>query len=68
MANDLKGKSKTTNPQFETLAKLDKEGLLEAFILMAMPDEGIAQDHPAYLKQNRDKLRQYVIKYVIGAK
>jgi tetratricopeptide (TPR) repeat protein len=68
MANELKGKSKNPNPQIEILAKLDQEGLLEAFILMAMPDDGIVQDHPAYLKQNRDKLRQYVVEYVIGKK
>lgn len=66
MANELKGKTKTLNPQIETLIKLDRDGLLEAFILMAMPDQGIALDHPAYLRQNRDKLRQYVVKYVIG--
>jgi tetratricopeptide (TPR) repeat protein len=47
------------------LKKLDEAGLLEAYILLARPDEGIAQDHPAFLKQNRDKLRRYVIEYVI---
>jgi tetratricopeptide (TPR) repeat protein len=66
MANELKAKTKTLNPQIETLMKLERDGLLEAFIIMAMPDEGIAQDQPAYLRQNRDKLRQYVVKYVIG--
>lgn len=66
IANELKGKNKNLDPQLSTLAKLDQDGLLEAFILMAIPDQGIAQDHAAYLKQNRDKLRQYVIKYVIG--
>lgn len=66
MANELKGKTKNLNPQIETLMKLDRDGLLEAFIIMAMPDDGIAQDQPAYLRQNRDKLRQYVVKYVIG--
>jgi tetratricopeptide (TPR) repeat protein len=66
IANETKAKTKTLNPQIETLIKLDRDGLLEAFILMAMPDDGIARDHPAYLRQNRDKLRQYVVKYVIG--
>lgn len=56
------------NPQLATLMKLDEEGLLEAYILLAIPDEGIAQNHAAYLAKNRDKLRQYVAKYVIGAK
>ncbi|HEX8638298.1 MAG TPA: tetratricopeptide repeat protein [Pyrinomonadaceae bacterium] len=68
IANETKAKTKTLNPQIETLMKLDRDGLLEAFIIMAMPDEGIALDQPAYLRQNRDKLRQYVVKYVIGGK
>ncbi|MGD9563672.1 MAG: tetratricopeptide repeat protein [Pyrinomonadaceae bacterium] len=56
---------KSSNKQFETLGQLDKEGLLEAFILLARPDEGIAEDHPEYLKNNRPKLRLYVANYVI---
>lgn len=59
-------KSKNSNEQLALLAKLDAEGLLEAYILMAQADEGIAQDYMPYLKQNRDKLRQYVLKYVIS--
>jgi tetratricopeptide (TPR) repeat protein len=55
---------KKLNPQLAKLVELYDEGLLEAYILLAMKDEGIVQDHPAYLKQNRDKLRQYVLKYV----
>lgn len=56
---------KKLNPQLATLIKLYDEGLIEAYVLMAMPDQGIAQDHPAYLKQNREKLKLYVAKYVI---
>lgn len=65
MAKSLKPKK--LNPQFEMISKLDQEGLLEAFILMAVPDDGIAEDHYAYVRANKDKLRQYVVKYVIGA-
>ncbi len=65
VANELKGKKKNLNPQIETLINLDKDGLLEAFIIIARPDNGIAQEHFAYLKNNRDKLRQYVMKYVV---
>lgn len=60
-------KPKNLNPQIATLAKLDDDGFLEAFILMAIPDKGIAMDHYSYLRKNRDKLRQYVAKYVVGA-
>ena len=59
-------KPKTLDPQIQTLAQLDQDGVLEAFVLMAIPDQGIALDHAAYLRQNRDKLRLYVTKYVIG--
>lgn len=56
---------KSANVQFDFLAKMDAEGLLEAFVLLARPDNGIAGDHPEFLKNNRSKLRQYVMNYVI---
>ncbi|MEO6392538.1 MAG: tetratricopeptide repeat protein [Pyrinomonadaceae bacterium] len=58
-------KVKTLNPTLAKLKKLDEDGVLEAYLLIARPDEGIAQDHAAYLNSNRDKLRQYVVKYVV---
>jgi tetratricopeptide (TPR) repeat protein len=60
-------KAKNPNPQLDTLSKMDADGVLEAYILLAIPDEGIAYDHAAYVRQNRDKLRKYVVKYIIGA-
>lgn len=51
--------------QIESLQKLEKDGFLEAYVLLALPDEGIARDFDAYLKDNRAKLRQYVLTYVI---
>ena len=57
--------TKNLSPSLVKLKKLDEDGLLEAYILIARPDDGIAQDHPAYLKQNRDKLRRYIMEYVI---
>jgi tetratricopeptide (TPR) repeat protein len=54
-----------TDPSLQVLAKLDKEGLLEAFILLALPDEGIAQDYVAYRKTNLADLRRYVKQYVL---
>lgn len=58
-------RTKNLSPSLAKLKKLDEAGLLEAYILMARPDEGIAQDHPEYLKQNRDKLRRYMMEYVV---
>ena len=65
-AKSLKDKPKKLNPQIDTLMKLDQDGTLEAFILLAIPDKGMVADHADYLAKNRDKLRQYVVKYVIG--
>lgn len=58
-------KAKNPNQQLSLLSRLNDEGYLEPFILLAVPNEGIAQDYAEYLKQNRDRLRQYVLKYVI---
>ena len=56
---------KRLSPSLAKLKKLNDDGLLEAYILVARADEGIAADHPFYLKQHRDKLRRYVIEYVL---
>lgn len=53
------------DPSLQMLRKLDKEGLLEAFILLAMPDEGIANDFPDYRRTNIENLRRYVKQYVL---
>lgn len=61
-----KKKIKTLDPSLASLVKLHNEGLLEAYVLLARPDEGIAQDHAAYLQANPEKLRRYVRQYVMG--
>jgi tetratricopeptide (TPR) repeat protein len=56
---------KQLDPSLANLMKLNDAGLLEAYILLAMPDEGIAQDFADYRKKSRDKLRRYVIEYML---
>ena len=56
---------KNIDPSLQTLQKLEKEGLLEPFILLALPDAGIAQDFPDYRRSNLEKLRRYVKDYVM---
>jgi hypothetical protein len=58
-------KTKKLSPSLAKLKELDGKGLLEAYILLAMADEGIAADYPNYRAQNRDKLRRYVVEYVL---
>jgi len=58
-------RTKTLNPSLARLKKLNDEGLLEAYLLMGHADQGIAQDHRAYLATNRALLRRYVMEYVV---
>jgi len=53
------------DPSLQVIKKLEKEGLLEAFILLALPDAGIANDFPGYRKTNVEDLRRYVKLYVM---
>jgi tetratricopeptide (TPR) repeat protein len=62
---DQKLDLKNVDPSLQILRKLNKEGLLEAFILLALPDAGIATDFPAYRKTNVVDLRRYVKQYVL---
>jgi tetratricopeptide (TPR) repeat protein len=58
-------KVKRLDPSLANLLKLSDAGLLEAYVLIARADQGIARDYPAYLKANPDKLRRYVVEYVL---
>ena len=58
-------KTKKLSAGLAKLKALDDKGLLEAYVLLATPDEGIVIDFPKYLTQNRDKLRRYVVEYVV---
>jgi tetratricopeptide (TPR) repeat protein len=58
------GKVKQLDPMLERLVKLHDDGLIEAFVLFARVDQGIAEDYPAYRKANREKLRRYLLEYV----
>ena len=54
------------SPTLSVLQQLNDAGVLEAYILLARADKGIAQDYPAYRQQNRDKLVRYVMDFVIS--
>lgn len=58
-------KIKKLTPALENLMKLSDAGSLEAYILFARPDQGVARDYLGYRKTNRDKLRRYWLDVVI---
>lgn len=62
------GRIKQLAPDLAQLVRLNDEGLLEAFVLFARADDGIARDYAAYRQANRDKLRRYLIEYVTSGK
>jgi tetratricopeptide (TPR) repeat protein len=63
-ATMLDGKS-TDDPALRTLLDLDKDGMIEAYVLLSAPDDGIAQDYAAYREGNREVLRAYMKKHVV---
>jgi len=54
------------DPALLTLVELRDQGLLEPYVLFARPDEGIAKDYPAYRDAHPDKLRLYLLNWVIS--
>ena len=58
-------KAEKLDPALLALIQIDHEGLLEPFVLLNRADPEIAKDYPAYRAAHRDKLYQYVDKYVL---
>ncbi|HYL93759.1 MAG TPA: hypothetical protein VEW69_11460 [Alphaproteobacteria bacterium] len=67
VSDEIQQSKKTTNtdPGLLMLAQFKKDGLLEAFVLLVHPDQGIAQDFLAYQKEHRDRLVEFMDKYVV---
>lgn len=55
----------TENPPLLLLLKLHQAGALEPYVLFRLADEGIAKDYSDYRARNRDKLEQYLDKFVV---
>lgn len=55
----------TDNPSAMLLLKLQQAGLLDAYVLFSLGDDGIAKDYFAYRAKNRDKLEAYMDKFVM---
>src|SRR5215831_18864525 len=56
-------KENSLDVSIANLLKLHRDGLIEVYVLVARPDEGIARDYAEYRKNNRDKLRRYLNEY-----
>jgi tetratricopeptide (TPR) repeat protein len=47
------------------LKNLQSEGMLEAYILLSAPDDGIASDYDSYRNAHRAVLHEYLVKHAI---
>jgi tetratricopeptide (TPR) repeat protein len=56
---------KQLDPALATLVKLSDEELLEPFVLISRADQGIAHDYAAYRDAHREKVRQYIVEWVL---
>ena len=53
------------DPSLQTLMALDKRGLLECWILLSASDPGLREDYPAYRNEHRQKLADYINRYIL---
>jgi tetratricopeptide (TPR) repeat protein len=60
---EVKIPEKKLSPSLQTLMALEKDGMLECWILLDNPDQGVAQDYATYRKDHRELMAQYIAKY-----
>lgn len=58
-------KVKAPEPSLVMLARFQAEGMLEPYVLLTRADNGIVRDYAAYQAAHRDKLIQFVERYVV---
>lgn len=54
------------NPGLKLLLQLQKDNMLECFVLLNAYDMGLRHDYPAYRATHRDQLIAYVNRYLLG--
>jgi tetratricopeptide (TPR) repeat protein len=63
VARETKVAENQLSTSTKTLIELDKNGMLECWILLDNPDQGIAQDYVAYRKDHRELMERYIAQY-----
>ena len=64
-ADAKEGKKPQSDPQLDFLLRLKKAGMLEAFVLLLHPDQEIIKDFEPYQAAHRDKLVEFMDKYLV---
>ncbi|HKW16443.1 MAG TPA: hypothetical protein VJO35_02935 [Terriglobales bacterium] len=60
-----KQKADLTGTDLGGLVQINEAGFLEPFVLLNRADSGIARDYAAYRAANRDKIRDYLTRFVV---
>lgn len=55
------------DPDLALLMKLSAAGMIEPYVLLSAPDQGIAQDYDDYRQHNRQKLEDYMSQFIVPA-
>lgn len=59
------GEVATRDQSLTLLLKLRQAGLIDAYVLFSLGDSGIARDYGVYRTNNRNKLEEYMDKFVV---
>jgi tetratricopeptide (TPR) repeat protein len=54
-----------SDPSLDLLLKLHEAHLIEPYVLFSLADAGIARDYDGFRAKNRDKLKEYLNKFVV---
>jgi tetratricopeptide (TPR) repeat protein len=57
-------KIQNLDPTLATLLKLKQDGLIEAYVLISAPDDGIVKDYEAYRSAHRELIHRYIAEYI----
>ena len=60
------GKIKNPHQSLVNLLKLDDAGLIESYVLLLRADDDVFEDYESYRDKNRDKLRKFVVEFLLG--
>jgi len=56
---------KKESADLTVLLKLSQAKMIEPYVLLSAPDQGIARDYAAYREHNREKLTEYLSEFIV---
>lgn len=67
VARELAAKNKkiTADPDVALLLRLSDAKMIEPYVLLSAPDQGIAADYEAYRAQHREQLAEYLAQFIV---